>query len=81
MKENSENITFTISIIFIDKILDYISTSTVFWNYCHLYVVFFDQINMFKSMFSLYFYYLNYTINTSPPFKATPPFKQLENRL
>ena len=22
---------------------------------------------MFKSMFSLYFYYLNYTINASPP--------------
>ena len=44
----------------------------------YLYVVFFDQINMFKSMFSLY---LNYTINASPPFNATPPFKLLENRL
>ena len=60
---------------FINKILDCISTSTVFQNYCHLYIVFFDEINMFKSMFSLYFYYLNYTINASPPFKATPPFK------
>ena len=41
----------------------------------------FDQINMLKSMFTLYFYYLNYTINASPPFNATPPFKVLENRL
>ena len=25
---------------------------------------------MLKSMFTLYFYYLNYTINASPPFKV-----------
>ena len=35
----------------------------------------FDKINMLKSMFTLYFYYFNYKINASPPFKV------LENRL